>query len=55
MFRDVAQLTIPVDAPAGEYAITTGLYDPTMLERVPLDATAPSEPDSATLAIFSLP
>lgn len=55
MFRDVAQLTIPVDAPAGEYAITTGLYDPTMLERVPLDATAPSEPDSTTLAIFSLP
>lgn len=56
LFRDASHVTIPADAPAGDYAVTVGLYDPATGERIPINTLTPqAEENGATLITFSLP
>lgn len=56
LLRDIAELTIPADAPAGEYILTIGLYDRATGERIAVEGdVAQVEPGGATLVSFSLP
>ncbi len=55
VFRDVAQLNIPADAPPGPYAVAVGLYNPATGERVPILTPTQGQLDSAILVQFELP
>jgi hypothetical protein len=55
IFPDVYRITIPLNALAGQYWLTAGLYDPTTNQRVPFNGSNPVDSDSATILSFHLP
>jgi hypothetical protein len=54
LLRDVFHITIPLDAPAGEYTLVTGFYDPVTGERLPVDAAGSPTPNSVVITAVTV-
>jgi hypothetical protein len=54
ILRDVYQLTIPPDTPAGIYHLTVGLYDPVSGQRVPIAQPGAAQPEPDGVLVVTL-
>lgn len=54
LLRDIFYIAVPPDAPAGEYTLVTGFYDPITEERLPVESAGSPTPNSIVITTITV-